>query len=178
MAALESTALLNVLNARRDRRATQLPFDQVTKLASLVSAKDGSAMRNARGHMIVDSATLRRALRADGMIDVLTLAGPEPRVLGELYVLCEREREQKAIEFVLVHLERSLRRAQWRSVDDVMTRLDVSRLTPAVVVAVLSITFPAKAFLKVRSAFLERAEGFLSRSLGQERARALLVTRR
>jgi len=178
MAVLESTALLNILNARRDRRATQLPSDQLTKLARLVSAKDGSAMRNARGHMVVDAATVRRALRADGMIDVLTLASPEPRVLSDLYGLCEREREQRAIEFVLVHLERSLRRAQWRSVDDVMTRLDVNRLTPAVVVAVLSITVPAKAFLKARRAFLERAEGFLSKSLGQERARSLLVTRR
>lgn len=99
-------------------------------------------------------------------------------VRSQLYELCGSGREQKAIEVVLIYLERSLRRADWRLVDDILEQLDVTRLTPAILIAALSITVPARAFLSARPAFLRRAEAFMAHSLGHEKANALLATRR
>lgn len=102
----------------------------------------------------------------------------EPQVLSELYDLCKQQREQKAIEVVLLRLEHGVRSARRQFVDNVLARAEVARLTPAVLLAALSITFPAKDFLEARNAFLARAEASIEEALGHDRAAALLASRR
>ncbi len=97
--------------------------------------------------------------------------------LNELYELCAQNREQRAVERFLVRLEADLREGRFPAVDAFMELVEVNRLAPAVLLATLSITLPAKQSLAKRAAFLVRVDVELRRCIGDERAHALLARR-
>lgn len=87
-------------------------------------------------------------------------------------------KEQAAVEKLLARLEDDLRTNKLRIVDDILKRLDVEKLAPAVLIAVLTITLPAKGDLHEREGFLNRVDTLLRRNLGDDRTAALLASRR
>jgi hypothetical protein len=97
---------------------------------------------------------------------------------SQLYELCAAKRDQAAVEKLLAGFEADLRAARPQLVDAALKRLDARRLVPAVLIAALTITVPAKPVLHERASFLLRAEAVLRETLGDDRAAALLATRR
>jgi hypothetical protein len=97
---------------------------------------------------------------------------------SQLHELCAANKDQAAMEKLLERLEADLRADRPGLVDAILKRLDVQRLAPAVLIAALTITVPAKGALREREGFLRRVESFLGSTLGKDRAAALLATRR
>jgi hypothetical protein len=97
---------------------------------------------------------------------------------SHIYALSASGNDQAALETLLAWLDHDLRRDRFVAVDDMLRQLEVSRLGPAVLLAALTITHPAREMLRERVAFLERVEHCLRQTLGDDRAAALLTTRR
>jgi hypothetical protein len=83
-----------------------------------------------------------------------------------------------SMEQILIQLEEKLHAGQWKDVDTFLINTDVVDLTPASILAALSITFTAKPVLLAREDFFRRAEVHLRSILGHTRADVLLKTRR
>jgi hypothetical protein len=79
---------------------------------------------------------------------------------------------------MLLLLEPLLRNAHMAEADKVLSDADVEALLTPTLLAVLSLTWHAKADLYTRQGFLERAETVLVELLGKERAERLLKNRR
>jgi hypothetical protein len=75
-------------------------------------------------------------------------------------------------------LEAALRNGDFGIVDHHLDTINVDSVSPAILLAILSLTFPAKPGLAARAGFLTRAEASLVRQLGRARASALLAERR
>lgn len=85
---------------------------------------------------------------------------------------------QKDMEKWMTIIEAALRNGDFGIADHHLDAINVDSVSPAVILAVLSLTFPAKPQLNARTGFLERAEASLVRQLGRARASALLAERR
>ncbi len=103
---------------------------------------------------------------------------PTSSVFDDVYKLCDEGEEQKAIENVIARFEQELRLNRLNEANEALRQFNVERVSPAVIVAALTITFAAKALLDEREAFVEKAERWLRQTLGDERAANLLATRR
>jgi hypothetical protein len=137
-----------------------------------ISGSLGALREGLRRHEELYGGTAR-ALRLHALPTVVPVD-----LASQLYQLCAAKKDQSAVEKLLGRLEADLRAGRPESVDVILKRLDVERLAPAVLVAALTITVPAKSVLREREGFLERVEELLRRSLGNDRAAALLATRR
>jgi len=82
--------------------------------------------------------------------------------------------------FICEHL---LSAGEFDLVDTILKEADPSRLTPAAIIAILTMTYHAKAHfakrgLESRHAFVEGCEARMVECLGEERAERLMCTRR
>lgn len=68
--------------------------------------------------------------------------------------------------------------AEWDAVDGFLNDLDPSKLTPVVIVLILTLTYPAKQHLRERDGFVNKAEAHLIEELGRDRALDLVEKRR
>lgn len=85
---------------------------------------------------------------------------------------------QRETESVLAIFENWLRHERFEQVDELLRIARIADSAPSTIIAVLSITHPAKDKLKHREAFLARAEKQLREELGDDRANDLLKNRR
>lgn len=85
---------------------------------------------------------------------------------------------QKVVESVIGYLEQKLSEGKFSEVDLILKEADVTRLTPAALIAALSITFWGKGKLLERDDFLARVEPEVKKRLGEERGEKLLTRRR
>ena len=79
---------------------------------------------------------------------------------------------------MLVCLEELLSSGDFEAVDAYLNTTDVDNLTPAMMLAALSITRPAADKLEHREDFISRVETNLSKALGDARTERLLQSRR
>ena len=103
------------------------------------------------------------------------------RTKAQIYHWCKspsHDERQRAVEKVLGSLDYLLRREQYAAVDHMVLDLDIERLTPEVVVAILTITHFAKEHLPHRHLFVDAADRELVAALGQARAERILQGRR
>lgn len=102
----------------------------------------------------------------------------KPDELAAWYALCSESEPRRALERAVATLEELLRNGKRDEVDRLLARVKVSRLAPTVVVGLVGITKHAQPPLASRPEFMERAEAFLRRELGDLRADKLLRHRR
>jgi hypothetical protein len=94
-----------------------------------------------------------------------------------LYALCTDDNDQRAAEHALRYLDRKLRANAFETVDMLLRQIDVTRLVPAVALAILSMTVNASNKLHERKGFRSRVAIWLQVKLGVDRANKLLHAR-
>lgn len=93
-------------------------------------------------------------------------------------VMTPWQREQKQAEMAVAGFEHWLHQDMFAQADELLMLYKIENCPPAVLLGILSITFPAKDRLKNRADFLRRTETKLRADLGDVRANDLLRHRR
>lgn len=97
---------------------------------------------------------------------------------NRLYFLCHNNFEQLACEVVLSYLDCHLNQGDFDSVDAFLPEIDVGRLSPSVLLTILTITWHGREKLLQRTLFLKRVEQKMTADIGQQRTTKLLDYRR
>jgi hypothetical protein len=82
--------------------------------------------------------------------------------------------EQAASVFVMCEIDKMLRNGRFDCVNEVLACVDLSRLSPRVVLAISTITRGCYVELPILRAFLERLRDYLTSEVGEDRAKLLV----
>src|SRR5262249_18675776 len=115
------------------------------------------------------------------MFDSLRTNTTQPRIQdefaaveGNLYALCEAKRDRSAIAEALDYFDDCLISRRFPDCERALRRLQVTKLAPSVLVAILGITLRAQN-LQNRASFFERAFQEIARQKSKKYARELLA---
>ncbi len=92
-----------------------------------------------------------------------------------LYGLARSGGERRAIDVIFMIVNNHLMSEQFSDVDELLERIDLTKLTPVLMAAVLAITAAARDKLSNRAAFYERVRAIVEAERGTEGADRLLV---
>lgn len=87
-----------------------------------------------------------------------------PTWVDDVYRLTGAGKPRKAIRVLFREVDALLTASKFKQVDGILKRIDLSRLTPSLLVAVLSITFQSKQDLNKRAALMDRVRIELAKS--------------
>ena len=98
----------------------------------------------------------------------------KPNVLSRLYELVAWGQTDRAIDVLFDLVDKMLSAGNYAQCGSLLTKIDLTRLNVDLVVALLSISYPARRKLVARGDFIVRARAFLAQGLPPDEVAALL----
>lgn len=102
-------------------------------------------------------------------------------IIESIYNWCSSDDEVEAIAEVIMCVENLVSMGETEVIDEFISILDLKRITPAVMLGVLTVTKHALEYgvdPDIRNKFLKKAEKIMKKELGKERTEKLLELRR
>ena len=94
--------------------------------------------------------------------------------LSQIYRLSRDSQPRAASDKIFDYIESSLEAGVNERCDEVLWRAEPRRLSPTIIVAILTVTAPARGKLRAYQTFLSRAADALVKAVGDDEAKAIL----